>query len=132
MQSIKVLHFYKTYYPETVGGIERSIFELATHLQTYGVDVDVLSLTSQKTHSEYQLTKHIAYKSRENFCIASTGFSFSVIFRFKELAKNADVINYHFPWPFMDLVHFICRINNNFIIISCMVYLKKDKKEKCP
>lgn len=113
---MKVLQFYKTYYPETVGGVERVIFELATHLPEWGVEVDVLSLAPQKTSRQIQLPMHTAYKAREDFRIASTGFSLSVIQRFKELARNADIIHYHFPWPFMDLVHFLSGVDKPTVV----------------
>lgn len=113
---MRVLHFYKTYYPESMGGIERVIFELATHLPEHGVEVDVLSLAPQKMDRKIQLPNHTAYKAREDFRIASTGFSLSVIPRFKELARNADVIHYHFPWPFMDLVHFLSGVDKPTVV----------------
>jgi rhamnosyl/mannosyltransferase len=37
-----------------------------------------------------------------DFEIASTGFSFAAIRKLARLAREADVIHYHFPWPFMD------------------------------
>jgi len=29
--------------------------------------------------------------------------------KFSELSEKADIVHYHFPWPFMDLVHFVVR-----------------------
>lgn len=113
---MRVLHFYKTYYPESVGGVERVIFELATHLPDHGVEVDVLSLAPQRMDRQIQLARHTAYKAREDLRIASTGFSLSVIHRFKELAKKADVIHYHFPWPFMDLVHILSGVDKPTVV----------------
>jgi rhamnosyl/mannosyltransferase len=45
-----------------------------------------------------------------DFQIASTGFSLSVFSRFAQLTKEIDIIHYHYPWPFMDLVHFATRV----------------------
>jgi rhamnosyl/mannosyltransferase len=45
-----------------------------------------------------------------NLQIASNSFSISAFGRFIKLAKQVDVIHYHFPWPFMDLVHLLTRI----------------------
>lgn len=113
---MRILHFYKSYYPDSVGGIEKIIYELATHLPKYGIEVDVLSLSPQGGGKQSNFPMHMAYKAREDFCIASTGFSFSVIKLFKELAETADVINYHFPWPFMDLVHFLSGIDKPTVV----------------
>ena len=53
-----------------------------------------------------QIREHQVHQARLDFQLASTGFSYSVFKQFRELAAEADVVNYHFPWPFMDLVHF--------------------------
>ncbi len=38
--------------------------------------------------------------------MASSPFSMAAFRRFAELARRADLIHYHFPWPFMDVVQF--------------------------
>ncbi|MEJ3608884.1 glycosyltransferase family 4 protein [Pseudomonas sp. KBN10P05918] len=43
-------------------------------------------------------------------------FSLSVFKQFRELAAEADVVNYHFPWPFMDLVHFLTGMNKPSVV----------------
>lgn len=54
-----------------------------------------------------EIDGYSAHRARLDLQVASTGFSVSAFFvRFAQLAKNADVIHYHFPWPFMDVVHF--------------------------
>lgn len=113
---MKVLHFYKTYYPDTVGGVEQVIFQLASHSEEYGIEAQVLSLSKDKMNRVTPLNGHLAFKAREDFQIASTGFSLSVILRFAQLAKEADIIHYHFPWPFMDLVHFLTRVKKPTVV----------------
>lgn len=51
--------------------------------------------------------QHEVHQAKLDFQFASTGFSYSVFKQFREMAAEADVVNYHFPWPFMDLVHFM-------------------------
>ncbi|MBI3711605.1 MAG: glycosyltransferase, partial [Burkholderiales bacterium] len=48
--------------------------------------------------------------------ISSTGFSWSAFARFKELAGEADIVHYHFPWPFMDVLHFACGIKTPSVL----------------
>lgn len=102
---MNVLHFYKTYYPDSFGGVEQFIFELSKGLSKNGVVSNVLSLSS-KIETNFENTGNGIYKVKTNFKIASTDFSFRVIKEFKKLANEADLIHYHFPWPFMDVVHF--------------------------
>lgn len=104
---MKVLHFYKTYYPNTYGGVEQVIFQLAEGGRRLGLETEVLSLSSEASARGRQLGQHVCHYSKQNFELASTGFSLSAIADFKELALQADIVHYHFPWPFMDLVHFL-------------------------
>jgi len=113
---IKVLHFYKTYYPNSMGGVEQAIFQLARQSPKYGIEATVLSLSKKKIQQITLMDGHISYVARQNFQIASTGFSISSILRFKQLADRADIIHYHFPWPFMDLLHFLLRIKKPTVI----------------
>ncbi|MHA5870709.1 glycosyl transferase family 1, partial [Pseudomonas aeruginosa] len=43
---MRVLHFYKTYLSETVGGIEQVIFQLCESSGPWGIDNHVLTLSS--------------------------------------------------------------------------------------
>lgn len=103
---MKVLHFYKTYYPNSFGGVEQAIFQLASRSAGLGLESTVLSLTPNKVDRIVDVNGHKSYRCRSNFKISSTDFSLSVFWQFNELAKQADIVHYHFPWPFMDLVHF--------------------------
>jgi rhamnosyl/mannosyltransferase len=93
-----------------MGGIEQVINQLARGCVKLGIRVDVLSLTANKDHRVIEVDGYLAHRARLDFQIASTGFSISAFWRFYQLAKQADIIHYHYPWPFMDVVHFVTRI----------------------
>ncbi len=103
---MRVLHFYKTYLPDSMGGIEQVIFQMSESGARHGVDSTVLTLSNNPAPGVLQIREHQVHQARMDFQLASTGFSYSVFKQFRELAAVADVVNYHFPWPFMDLVHF--------------------------
>ncbi|WP_149087109.1 glycosyltransferase family 4 protein [Pseudomonas prosekii] len=103
---MRVLHFYKTSMPDTVGGIEQVIFQLCESCAQQGIEGQVLSLSSDPTPPVVQVGHHEVHRAKLDLQFASTGFSLSVFKKFRELAAEADVVNYHFPWPFMDVVHF--------------------------
>lgn len=113
---IKVLHFFKTYYPETMGGIEQVIFQLAEGGINQGVYSQVLYLSPRGSARNEAVGHHISHRSKLDLQLASTGFSVSVIKDFVELAKQADIIHYHFPWPYMDLVHFATRVRKPTVV----------------
>lgn len=102
---MRVLHFFKTYYPDTFGGVERTIHALAKGGVEKGIQSTVLSLSRYPAQNTVTFDGHSAQKSKLNFEFASTGFSAEVLPMFAEFSQSADVIHYHFPWPFMDLVH---------------------------
>ncbi len=107
---LRVLHFYKTSFPDSMGGIEQVISQIARGCVKLGVQVDVLSLTANKAPRTIKIDGYLAHRAHLDFQIASTGFSISVFWRFYQLAKKADIIHYHYPWPFMDVVHFAMRV----------------------
>lgn len=113
---LKVLHFYKTYYPDTFGGIEQVIYQLSESGAEYDVESTVLSLSKRGDIDNQKIGKQHVFYAKTNFEIASTPFSLSCIKKFKELAKQADIIHYHYPFPFMDMLHFLCRINKPTIV----------------
>ncbi|TPJ80192.1 glycosyltransferase [Mesorhizobium sp. B2-6-2] len=103
---MKVLHFFKTYWPDTFGGVERTIHAIAESTARHGVETQVLSLSGKPEENTRRLDEHMAVKARLDFELASTGFSREAFRKFRVLAAEADLVHYHFPWPFMDIVHF--------------------------
>ena len=89
-----------------MGGIEQFIFQLARGGRSHGIESTVLSLSKVAKKHHTQMEGHDAHQAKTHFQIASTPFSFSSFKKFTELALEADVIHYQFPWPFMDVVHF--------------------------
>jgi len=99
-----------------MGGIEQVINQIARGANKLGVDTDVLSLTADRDARTIEIDGYLAHRARLDFQLASTGFSASAFLRFFQLAKKADVIHYHFPWPFMDMVHFVTRIKKPTLV----------------
>lgn len=105
---MKVLHFYKTSLPDTVGGVQICIDQLATGLARLGVEIDLLALAGRGDAGRpVQYNGYRLHRSRRDFEIASTSFSMSALPRFRRLAAEADIVHYHFPWPFMDAAHLL-------------------------
>lgn len=113
---MRVLQFYKTSFPDSMGGVEQVISQIARGTVKLGVETDVLSLTPDRVPRTVEIDGYFAHRAHMTFQIASTGFSVSSFRQFSELAKKADVIHYHFPWPFMDVVHFATRVNKPTVV----------------
>ncbi len=113
---MKVLHFYKTYYPETVGGIEKVIYEIAQGVVKYGVETSVMTLSPSGRDEIVQIDDHLVYRCKINFELSSTPFSFKAFSMFRKLSTDADIIHYHFPYPFADLIHLTTRIKKPSVV----------------
>jgi len=111
---MRVLHFFKTYKPDTMGGVEQLIGEICSGSAARGVPSDVLTVSRNTTTVD--LGDHLHYRARLDFQIASSSFSLASLSRLKELSAQADVIHYHFPWPFMDMAHFLTRMDKPTVV----------------
>ena len=113
---MRILHFYKTSFPDSMGGVEQVIDQIARGTSNHGIHTDVLSLSDKQSHAMIEVNGYQVHHSKLNFQIASNSFSFSAFKKFRELALQADLIHYHFPWPFMDLVHLVTRTNKPTLV----------------
>ncbi|NML61576.1 glycosyltransferase [Massilia sp. RP-1-19] len=113
---MRVLHFYKTYYPDSVGGIEQVIRQMCVGTGRLGVTNQVLTLTREKDNFDFEFDGHRVRRVPLDFEIASNSVSFAAIGELARMAEQADVVHYHFPWPFMDLAHFVARINKPTLV----------------
>ncbi|NWC87467.1 glycosyltransferase [Pseudomonas reactans] len=112
---MKILHFYKTFAAHQHGGVEMFIRHLTHATSRLGCENVVLSLTPDGASTEDGPDYRLVH-AKENFNLASTGVSFSSFKIFSELSKSADIVHYHFPWPFMDVVHFATRVKKPTVV----------------
>lgn len=120
---LRILHIYKSFYPYTTGGIENFILQLSNEIKNYNVDNVLLTTHFSKEKGIYISKKG---KLRVIYCPAnlnlfSTTISFSLIKVFLRIYKYFDIIHFHFPWPFMDILTFFINkkdINNIKLITT--------------
>ena len=106
---MRVLHVYKTYYPDTYGGIEQVIYQLSQGCARRGIAADVFTFSPDKETGPVAYEDHRVIYNKQLFEIASTPFSLKALKRFKQIKDDYDIINYHFPFPFMDMLHLSAR-----------------------
>ena len=102
---IRVLHVYRTYFPDSQGGLEEVIRQVCRNTAEFGVESRVFILSAQPVPPVIQREEAEVYRFHRSFEIASCGVSASALAGFKQLVEWADVVHYHFPWPFADLLH---------------------------
>jgi glycosyltransferase involved in cell wall biosynthesis len=113
---MRVLHFYKDYFPESMGGVEQVIRQMCVGTGRLGVTNEVLTLTRGKDLRPFEFEGHMVHRVPLDLNIASNGISFSAFGELKRRAAECDVVHYHFPWPFMDLAHFVARIDKPTLV----------------
>ena len=69
---MRVLHFYKTYLPDSMGGIEQVIFQMSESGARHGVDSTVLTLSNNPAPGALQIREHQVHQARMDFQLAST------------------------------------------------------------
>lgn len=105
---MKILHVYRTYFPDTQGGLEEVIRVLARGMQEQGVDVVVLYPSRRVRRVEESLVDGVRVcRVPELFELASCNVFVRGIGAFRRWAAWADVVHYHFPWPFADVLHLV-------------------------
>ncbi len=99
---MKILHIYKTSYPMSFGGIEETIDMLARGGTKKKITVDVLAFSKNRHIIQHNGSK--IYFLKQNFFIASTPFSFTCFKEFKKIVIKYDIIHFHYPFPFGDIL----------------------------
>ncbi len=102
---MRVLHIYRTYFPETQGGAQESIRQLCLATQTLGVDNTIFALARQPEPSAMGLPEGRLVRAKSWLEIASCDIgAWTAIQRCRAAAAQSDIIQVHYPWPFADLM----------------------------
>lgn len=113
---MRILHFYKDYFPDSTGGIEQVIRQICVGTGRIGASNDVLTLTAGHALAPIAFEGHTIHRVHRDLNIASTGFALGAFGALRRLAAEADIVHYHFPWPFMDLAHFIAGVDKPTVL----------------
>lgn len=114
MTTIKILHIYKTATPFSYGGVESVIYNLTENLNNKEISSDVVCTSNKGEEIRFNNTRIIAFN--KSFEVSSCPFSFKMLFNLKKVIKNYDIIHYHYPWPFADIIHLIFTQNKKTIV----------------
>ncbi|PTB21165.1 glycosyl transferase [Trinickia symbiotica] len=107
---MKVVHVYRTYFPDPPGGLQEAIRQIALSTRACGVEPRILTLSPNPVPTELELDEGRVVRARSWAAPASCDLGgLSALKRYRELADWADIVHFHFPWPFADLLHFFGR-----------------------
>lgn len=104
---MKILHIYKNYYPYTHGGVEKHIHSLSESLHDAGVESGVITTYCENKPKQGAVGVSPVYYFPANICLASCPFSLSLLKNFRHIVQHYNIVHFHFPWPFADLLQLL-------------------------
>ena len=102
---MKVLHVYRTYFPDSQGGLEEVIRQICLATRDHGVTSKVFTLSDEPFPRTLPRVEAEVVRVRKTFEIASCGFALTGMRRFAQEVAWADIVHYHYPWPFSDMMY---------------------------
>ncbi len=103
---MRVLHVYRTYYPDAQGGLQESIRQICLASSNYGVQSKIFALSPNPNPTTINAEEGLVVRSRSWWAPASCDMGgIDALNHFNELAEWSDLIHFHYPWPFADLLY---------------------------
>ncbi|MDE1182991.1 glycosyltransferase [Paraburkholderia sp.] len=105
---MKVLHIYRTYFPDPPGGLQEAIRQICLATQARGVESRVFTLSPTPEPRDVAFPEARVTRSRSWAAPASCDLGgLDALLQFRALARWADVLHFHFPWPFADVLQLL-------------------------
>lgn len=104
---IRILHVYRTYFPDPPGGLQQAIRQICLTTARYNTECCIFTLSPSPKPNSIPLEEGRVIRARSLAEPASCSIGGAdAFYKFRKLANWADLIHYHFPWPFADLLRF--------------------------
>ena len=113
---MRILHVYRTYFPDSQGGLEEVIRQICLNSREHGVESRVFTLSDQAEPTVVSWEEAQVHRAKTTLEVASCGISVRALGRFRKLVEWADLVHYHFPWPFADFLHFAAKVNKPTVL----------------
>jgi rhamnosyl/mannosyltransferase len=107
---VRVLHVFRTYLPDSKGGMQEVIRQICRSTSALGIKSRVFTPSPEPEPGVIDVDGTPVIRVKLNFEIASCGFCLTGLGEFRRQVAWADVVHYHFPWPFADVMHFVTRV----------------------
>ena len=102
-----ILHVFKTYFPDAPGGVQEAIRAISLYTREYGFRHSVFALSLNPVPQEVDFEGTLVHRERQIAAPLSCPIGNWESFRaLRSMAEDADIILYHYPWPFGDLLSF--------------------------
>jgi rhamnosyl/mannosyltransferase len=128
VKKLRVLHIYRTYFPETQGGLQESIRQLCLATQSFDVDNTIFALARQPEPAVMDLPEGKLVRARSWLEVASCDFgAWAALRRCRAAADQCDIIQIHYPWPFADMLLPFIRSHNQPVVVTYVSDIVRQK-----
>lgn len=103
---LRVLHVYRTYFPDPPGGVPEAIRQICLATRPHGIESTVFCLSPIPQPARIERNEGVVWRARSWAAPASCDLGgLAAIRQFTRLQSAHDVVHYHFPWPYADILH---------------------------
>ena len=128
MKKLRVLHLYRTYFPETQGGLQESIRQLCLATSPLNVDNTIFALAHEPKPSYMVLPEGRLIRAKAWLEVASCDIgAWAALRRCREAADQCDIIQIHYPWPFADLLLLFIRRRKQPVVVTYVSDIVRQK-----
>ncbi|CAB3637635.1 glycosyltransferase [Paraburkholderia rhynchosiae] len=108
---MKVLHIYRTYFPDPPGGLQEAIRQISLSTRACGVEPGIFTLSPNPVPRQVRFPEGIVTRSRSWAAPASCDLGgLESLRQYRAQAESVDILHFHFPWPFADVLHLLGRV----------------------
>ncbi|MBN3852536.1 glycosyltransferase [Paraburkholderia sp. Ac-20340] len=105
---MKVLHVYRTYFPDPPGGLQEAIRQICLATRERGVEPRIFTLSPTPSPRSIESPEARVDRSKSWAAPASCDLGgLDALQQFRAGAAWADVLHFHFPWPFGDVLRML-------------------------
>ena len=102
---MKVLHLFKSYYPDSFGGVEQFIRLLVKGLRSHAVSSSILTLADTRYEQVQKCADSAFVRSAQYFSFHSTPLGWRYGRQYSCLSKSANLVHLNVPYPLADCVY---------------------------
>ena len=105
---MQMLQVYRTYFPDPPGGLQEAIRQIALATQPHGINNTLFTLSPHPEPAELTRPEGTVVRCRSWVAPASCDLGgLAALTAYRELSQQADVLVFHFPWPFGDVLRLV-------------------------
>ena len=109
-----ITHVFKTYFPDTAGGLEEAIRQIGKMALKHGYDVQVVTVSANPRDERIDGIRVHSFK--KNCGVSTMPISFDLIKNFKKVIETSDLIQLHYPYPFTELLTILNHVKKPIVI----------------